>query len=320
MRSAAVCTLVAAALGVGCGGSADGDAADAPAIRAPTPYVPDLPPAADGPAARLDAAAVAAAITARVPELLGADLAAVPDLVEGFVDLAAPGCPGGERFEEGEASGLAVENDCITADGYRFRGLLSITRFTEAEGAVRGFSVDAGGVRIEAPDGRFVELDGFFGGSSERFDEVVGHNTYLGARLAADAETAGGNPWLDGTFEGRLERWSYREPGGVAMGLSGSVALAGGAVSAVAVSGLHFDSWSCGAEPSGVVSVREADGVWHDVVFDGFRDDEGEGQGVPEGDEAVCDGCGAHLVAGVDAGTVCAEAGWVEAIFEGIGR
>lgn len=304
----------ALAAGVGCEGDG-GEAAPEPATtRTPTPYVPDLPPEAVGPEARLDAAAVAGVLAQRLPALMSADVAAVPDRLEALLALGDDACPGGERFGGDSSQGLALENDCATADGFRYRGYLNITRFSEDDGAVVGFSVDAGGVRVDAPDGRFIEVDGYFGGSTERFDEVVGHNAYVGARLSADPGTAEGNPWLDGTFAGRIERWSYREPGGVAMGLDGSVALVGGPASAVSVSGLRLNSWACGAEPAGVFSLREADGAWHDVVFDGFVDEDAPDEG------GVCDGCGAHLVAGQAAGAVCADGGLVTALFDEIGR
>ncbi len=58
---------------------------------------------------------------------------------------------------------------------------------------------------------------------------------------------------------------------------------------------------TCGSEPGGVISVRDAAGNWYDVVFDGPT------EWGAESDAALCDGCGAAYFRGEHLGDVCAD-------------
>lgn len=302
---------------VGCGAEETETQATPPPTRTPTPYVPDLPPD-EAQSATLDDATLQQVLAAQVPALLQADLRAVPDIVEGFVDLTDPECPAAQVQGEGDFAVLVVESDCVNGDGVRIRGYLNITRVVEDGGAVVNVSMEGGGLRMEAPDGRFVEVGGYMGAHEARFDDVRETGAYLGARLRADPETAAGNPFLDGTFGGRMERWSYAEPGGAAVGLSAAMTLSEGPVNTLSVSGLRLNSWACGEEPAGVFSVREPSGAWHDVIFDGFVEEDEDEEPTGEPGEAVCDGCGVHMVGGEDRGAICADGAWMGDVFAGV--
>ena len=56
----------------------------------------------------------------------------------------------------------------------------------------------------------------------------------------------------------------------------------------------------CTDEPGGVISVRDPDAIWYDVVFDGATSD-----GISTGDASRCDGCGDAIVEGEVIGSVC---------------
>jgi hypothetical protein len=56
----------------------------------------------------------------------------------------------------------------------------------------------------------------------------------------------------------------------------------------------------CAKEPGGTLSVRDPNGIWYDVAFDGPTAD-----GKSLGDASRCDGCGDVTVEGEVIGSVC---------------
>ncbi len=69
----------------------------------------------------------------------------------------------------------------------------------------------------------------------------------------------------------------------------------------------NFTVWSggmnlCPAEPMGMLSVRDTEGVWYDVVFDNVNQDDGETM-----DPDLCDGCGTVYVQGQAQGEACVD-------------
>ena len=245
---------------VGCGETAEDGAPEPPPTRTPTPYVPDLPPD-DVQQTTLDEAALGRLMAEQIPALVRSDLSAVPGIIEGFADLTDPECPGAQVDGADGYSVVAFEADCVNGDGVRIRGYLNLTRISEDEGASTTAVVEGNDLRIEAPDGRFIELSGYFSTTDEAYDGAVERGSYLSARLRADAQTAAGNPWLVGTFQGRIERFSYAQPDGAVVGLSGAVTLSGETDLTLSISALRLNSWACGQEAAGVFSVREPSGT-----------------------------------------------------------
>ncbi|MFN3197378.1 MAG: hypothetical protein ACE366_03000 [Bradymonadia bacterium] len=280
--------------------------------REPTPYVPDIDDEAI-PAA-LEDEALADALTEYVPAVLTLDLSSVPERLAGLIDLTAPECPGGQQYETEEGYVIVAENECTHSSGVRFEGYLRLAMldYTGDEGQrVTGFNIESGSVRIDTPDGRSFEAGGYLDVRHERQSDGEVWGTYTQGSVRFDDETAGDNLWLSGAMSGRIERYIYRhESGEMVMGASVATAIEvgpdGGAISAISIDDLELNTWLCAEEPIGTLSVREAEGVWHDVHYDGFDPEE----------EAplACDGCGRHLVGGMSDDQLCEGEQWLQAI------
>jgi hypothetical protein len=68
---------------------------------------------------------------------------------------------------------------------------------------------------------------------------------------------------------------------------------------------IYTSAWgsACPTEPGGALAVRDAEGGWIDVLFDGPAD-----FGEPMADPTRCDGCGTAWYRGEPMGTVCVDA------------
>lgn len=120
--------------------------------------------------------------------------------------------------------------------------------------------------------------------------------------------------WLDDGLAPNLYLVAYYVPevDGRAFALEGGVSGIEGELDTVVFDNiLLYDEkvgGACPEEPSGTVSVRDADGEWYDVLFDG----EGEyGQGLESPD--LCDGCGDAYFRGQSVGSVCIDWTWLNA-------
>jgi hypothetical protein len=295
--------LLATAL-LGCDAEGDSVPVEPPEPRMPTPYLPEI----DAPVAtaQLDAAAIHAAMQAQVPLLVGLNTAGLVPLLDGLVDWSDADCPGAAVDEDGDVRTLQAENDCTSANGTRFVGAISMTVVGAPEDDAFSFYVEAASLRIETADGRAVTLSGAVG-----FDTFVGEegteiSSFANGVFTADAETAQAHPWLNGDEGIAADEYRFLGQGGLYFAVSNRVTFEDGPLSALKVQ-LAINDWDCEAEPRGSISLREANGVWHDVVYDGFVDEEA---GITT---ATCDGCGAHLIAGVVEAQLC-EQGWFEAM------
>lgn len=284
----------------------------APEHRTPTPYLPELE--GESLEAALETSQIEEAVAAHVPALAAVDLSAVPALIDELVDLTAPGCPGGQRVDTGDGYFIEAGNECVTEDGVRFSGYLNRRHFDQPGGEGIGFAMELGSVRIEAPDGRRFEGVGYLDVRSNREGDGQSWGTFTSGYVRVDEGRAGGDPWLSGALQGRLERWVFRhESGEMVMGLSAATSMTGELISALVVEDLQINTWLCEDEPRGVISAREPAGPWHDVIFDGFDED-------AEAPTERCDGCGLHLFGGDEAGAVCGTGSWLGAVRAGASR
>ena len=101
------------------------------------------------------------------------------------------------------------------------------------------------------------------------------------------------------------ESEEYPSYNGKLVQLQGGVGGFLGEVSAAVAD--DFVVWSgalnlCPLEPMGMLSVRDTEGVWYDVVFDNVNQDSGETM-----DPALCDGCGTVYVQGQAQGQACVD-------------
>lgn len=314
---------VLAAMAVGgllaaCGGETDtGDQSTAPPpVREPTPYVPQLEDEPVSPG--LDVQALDRVLTAQIRTLMNVDGSQVPAALESMIDLTDPDCPGGERYEEDGFEWVSVINECTTADGTQFQGEMRLGRAVEeAEGGERGLVLEAGGgVRIDAPDGRYLALSGYMeiGGGQE--DGGTQEYVFLGIRVDADPQTAGDDPLLNGQVGGQLGRYTFlAEDGNMAVGLTIAQTVDDPAISAIQLDDVVINTWLCSEEPAGTISVREAGGQWHDLIYDGF-DPGDEESGVEPTAGDGCDRCALHLFNGDREADACEGNGWVNALLE----
>ncbi len=160
-----------------------------------------------------------------------------------------------------------------------------------------------GELGIEHPDGSRLDLAGYFYAQ----DYEIAANRYQYSQLA------GSILWVGPEFEGTwLERGlsanlilssGANDTTGTYLSIDGGLSGYDGESSAVWFDGVLMAQESrghdCEVEPSGVISVRQSDGLWIDVVFDGANSIGGEV--FP----AACDGCGVAWVEGDQVGEVC---------------
>lgn len=117
--------------------------------------------------------------------------------------------------------------------------------------------------------------------------------------------------WLEDGLSPDMIQYAYHLPASDARGyvMQGTVSGISGAFNAAVFDGIYmFDEGlaayaggNCSAEPGGVVSMRDGDGNWYDILFDGYSDSR------PRTPEGMCDGCGEAYFRGDDVGTVCVD-------------
>jgi hypothetical protein len=295
--------LVSAAVGCDRGGGSDEDGAP---TELPSPYADDGGDSG-GATPVLSPEQVATDATAGLRGFAALQPATV---IDAYLALAVHDetCP--EEFEEIVEAGTTVQtwysDGCTTAAGVSFAGGGYLETYTTTEDGYQstGASLNSEGaaLRIVAADGRSLQIEGSFsyshgidGGSTDASMEIYGH-------ALADAATAAGNPLLDGSLSAQGSMYSYADGDLEIIGGDGAWSgTALGDARAFSFAGVGVYSDGCTSEPSGTLSVRDAEGFWHDIVFDGITM-EGE---EPVFDAALCDGCGSYLAAGLPDGQAC---------------
>ena len=117
--------------------------------------------------------------------------------------------------------------------------------------------------------------------------------------------------WLEQGLSPDMVQTVYYATGADAKGyvLQGSVSGLSGSFTSAVYDGVQiFDEalvayagGNCALEPSGVVSLRDVDGAWYDVLFDGYT------EARPLTPEGMCDGCGEAYFRGDAVGQVCVD-------------
>lgn len=205
---------------------------------------------------------------------------------------------------EGEQGG------CLTAGQTEYRGW-AYTQDMDGYEAGEGWVVDKDYVSalawIWTPEGHLYEAAGTLLTSTQAQDGESGTLTLVESRIEGVFGWDG--PGLEDTWLGRgelpdmaieaqsmLQRHNLEVEGGV----SNVQDVTG--IDAFAVNDfLYADEFHCAVEPSGVVSLRQTDGQWWDIHFDGPT--EQQDAEVPDDDD--CDGCGRAFFRGQEWGTVC---------------
>ncbi|HWB77112.1 MAG TPA: hypothetical protein VG755_19220 [Nannocystaceae bacterium] len=286
-----------------------GDDHEGPSGELPSPYEDDGEP--DGSPA-LSREQVGAAATAGLRAFTSLQPQTVVDLYRAIA-VHDDECP--EEFEEIVENGTTAQtwytDGCTTAAGVQFAGGGRIEIYTRTEEPgydVTGAILNAEGASLSvvAADGRSLTLSGYVAWQHGTSEDSTDSSLEIYGHALADAASAAGNPLLDGSISVQGYMYSYAGEGSKEIGGEGAISGARiGDARAFSFAGIGVYSDGCTAEPMGTVSVRDVNGFWHDIAFDGIVMVDEE----PTFDAAACDGCGEYLAAGEPDGEACVAAG-----------
>lgn len=294
----------------------------------PSPTAP--PPADVLPLPDLEGLDMAAALQEALGLALSADLRAPWAAHAQTLDLAQEGCPDfyvGDLAEadlEDLGDGYAWVDRCRTGGGLGYSGALGWTSSVEVEGDA---TTDAGQTTVatrriggdgivDDNEGVLLELDG------------EGEDNYYESRAP------GYLAWtytsrLAATLTGRYPFGATPYPGGWRQDLY--LRYSRGAEDSLEIRGNlylfedlfdRFDSLSfdfqlqgqvgaspeeCLLEPSGILSLRDPNAFWYDVVFLPRNPDQTGDDGAYENPLSGCEGCGTLYVRGVEVGPLCVD-------------
>lgn len=300
--------MIGFAMWVACaGGGSDGPASDEPALE-PLPWFFETTERSDD----IDLVAVGEALDQAVREVLTYDARHVVDAYLDQLDASTdPNCPEVTVDGAGNRYWLA---GCAADDGSIYSGFLFHYPQSEVPNGDVLFSGDTldGNARIIDGLGRAIDIQGsvgFLTGTA-----VDGSSDLVVSSIA-------GGFGLDDAPEG----WLATGPQSVQVvlvGLTlrsvvGSLVQVAGSVVTLREAGDRSDGAyavtfddnvmatgalsACNSEPGGTISVRDAEGRWLDITFDGPVLDQSAG------DPTACDGCGRAVLDGVEIGEVCAD-------------
>ncbi len=286
-----------------CCSSADPDTA---ALEAEGPYLADAdsttPPT-------LDAVALSATVTEALLAVRSRSPGAVLDAYAALMAGADDTCPSWSTYE-----GAPLWFDTCTAssgvafDGY---GLSAIwTDYADETGNTwTGEQLYSVGT-ITASDGALTTGGGLvlLTGTGPEGESL--HYAAIDPGFSWSGTATG--TWLDEVVSEPLYWLSSRDPvtGGAVIQIGGTVVLESGELGGDTV---VFDSITlieaalgaaCAIEPSGGMSVLDADGRWIDLLFDGSSD-------VTAPATSACDGCATAWYRGVALGQVCVDFGYL---------
>jgi hypothetical protein len=229
---------------------------------------------------------------------------------------ARPDCPIADR----EPAAEFWIDHCVTSDGSVFQGFVSRTMWVgDGSGgqALGGNVFNADATITTAAGYTFVMLGDLYDLSGRIAANDV-HVAYTEWSSGIAGTTQWDGPGFAGTWVGdgltpaiALDFIGYENGAreGTANGVVGMDLPPFDAVSFGDVAVWNdLTGAECAAEPGGTVSLRDSDGDWYDVAFDG---------GLTVSDVSACDGCGEVWWRGQDLGQVCVDVSplldWVQA-------
>jgi len=201
--------------------------------------------------------------------------------------------------------------DSCTADGgVEFSGYGISYAYADYVDGDADYSINAyfsGAARLIDDEGRRMDASGY--SRYYEYDYVPDGRTYFYSRIWGEFswEGDGGRTWLSSGLTMDIYTYGARyityDPVGYYTLLDGSLAGLDGAVTAINLTDVFLYSESmdsaCPDEPSGTISLRDADGDWYDVEFQGPR--YWGGEAFP----GECDGCGDVFFRGEPLGAIC---------------
>lgn len=283
------------------------DSGDTPEVSQDVPYIFEEE---EPPVPTLSADQLAATIVEGVGAVWGYSATPVFSAYEAGMSGSSEGCP---NYYDYDGSAYWYDS-CTSAGGTEFSGYSFYQQFHDwdaGDGSIYNGASLSGVGSITSPDSSRLE----FGGSAYQIvitsqlaldDPSYYSGMYLVIQGGFSGTGAGAEgTWLDGDAGPDLALYTYYAPSydGRAVSLEGSLGGLAGGAEAVVFDSLYLMSPNlvpdCPGEPYGVVSVRDAEGSWYDVVFDGPETYESDV------DPDLCDGCGEAYFRGEALGPVC---------------
>lgn len=268
----------------------------------PPAYLGEIPES-DPP--RFNTDEVATAIEDAIDQARGITAGPVLNVYNQMMAGADADCPQWTVTDEGDPLWL---DNCTSSLGVTFDGYgVSVPLVNSPDGGgnvwngVQMFSV----AQMTGSGGGTLSL----GGSAGMLTAVNANNgnltyyTYLGNGYSWDGVATGS--WLDQAVSPELSLYAIRNPnsGATITQLSALITIDEGPIAAVVMDNLYMlrDPLGnlCSAEPSGTISLLDADGRWYDLIFDGPTAANWE---VPT---ETCDGCATAWYRGTSLGTAC---------------
>ena len=196
-------------------------------------------------------------------------------------------------------------DSCTSEDGTRFEGVGALTEyedFTQGDYTYSGSQLYTVG-SIVTPEGHTFKGSGgsadlwgtSTGGELIQYVSFEGDFSWDGPGAAGTWLESGHSPWLTMWATTAPSGWRTLVVDGTLTGITEASAVVFHEVTVM--SGDFGDT--CVPEPSGAISIRDLEGNWLELEFDGTG---GEDWPPPE---AACDGCAQGWYRGIDVGQIC---------------
>ncbi|MDP2315715.1 MAG: hypothetical protein Q8P41_22650 [Pseudomonadota bacterium] len=268
----------------------------------PAPYIfeEEAPPVPELAAADLEVAiesAVALSLTLNAAPIFPAYTTAMVG--------AEPSCPAWYDYQGSQY----WYDTCTASTGASFSGYSFYQfydRYDAGDGSVYDGQAVYGVAQITTPEGYTYQAGGTAQNLVATGEGYVYFSSVIAGAFSWDGPEAAGT-WLETGVSPDITLLGYVVPeSGNYVSIDGGLSGLGGELDTVVFDAVVLfdfgDAGSpCPTEPSGVVSVRDSDGDWYDVVFDGPSE---YGEAV---DAELCDGCGSAWFRGEPLGEVCAD-------------
>jgi hypothetical protein len=266
----------------------------------PAPYIFDE---ADPPVATLEPSDLEGTIDAAVALVLTLNAAPIFPVYSQIMATSEANCPNYYDYEGSQYWYDQCDTNSGTSfSGYSFYQLYD--NYDAGDGSIYNGESLYGVARIDTADGYTFEA----GGSAYNLVVTADTYTYYASTIAgafAWNGTGAEGTWLATGVSPDLSLVAYIANGyGSMTQVDGGLSGLGAPLDTVVFDTLTLMSdglTTCPTEPGGVVSVRDDEGSWYDVVFDG------PSEYGDEVDAAACDGCGAAYFRGEYLGQVCAD-------------
>jgi hypothetical protein len=292
------------------------DVADAPSVtpsapKEPTPPTNPTPYEYEGDAteAEYDQAALEDALEVLLGTLL--TLTGEPPLIayQTMLESADDNCP---IWYENEGN-VYWAGGCTSESGTTFDGYMFTENYIDAalmgeDSAMTGSIINGQSFMTNIDGGR-LDLAGYSYAASGTISDGQGWMTgAIGSFSWTDA--AATDTWMGGPIEPNLElvayKWTHDQEYRGIIATGGVNGFGQGWSSAYLDNVMVLDDlggyWPCPQETNGIVSIRNPDGHWFQVVFD--IESAGDGYTMAPG---TCDGCGTVFLNGEVVGEACTD-------------